>query len=409
MINKIILLIVLILFPEHSLWAQNIFPNSGNVGIGTNNPKGALHIIQPGPPPGGLPSNENGLMLGVQNTRSYKWIQSYGGHLSLNPQGNNIGIGITKATHLLDVNGSTRIRANKANNILISGGEGDDIFIDMIKGSSGEIAARIEFEGFTDQSTNVGEIAFFTRGSNNSPLKERMRIKAGGTVTFGPNGPLVVGGNQVSLRNPRFRDLRTATREHACIHEMGSGWFSIGNCLSAAEYVPFKDIGSGIPRTGELVSLLPRKENPFNDKHAPFMVAKTQLPCDRNLMGFISNPRKGASGKKLNENYLPLAMYGYFPVKVTIENGPIERGDPITSSSKGGYGMKASPGCKTIGYALKGTNKEGVIQVFASLGEFIGPSIQELQGQIRELQTRLRSMEINYRVATAKQFSSTGQ
>ncbi len=35
-----------------------------------------------------------------------------------------------------------------------------------------------------------------------------------------------------------------------------------------------------------------------------------------------------------------LALAGRVPVKVTDENGPIERGDLLTTSSKSGYAMK---------------------------------------------------------------------
>jgi hypothetical protein len=57
---------------------------------------------------------------------------------------------------------------------------------------------------------------------------------------------------------------------------------------------------------------------------------------DSNLLGFIVNPESGADGKKLNDHYLPLAIFGFFPAKVTLQNGPIKRGDPLTSSNTPG-------------------------------------------------------------------------
>lgn len=73
-----------------------VFDRSGRMGIGTNDPKGALHILKSGTPLAGLPASENGLLLGSQSTTGYKWIQSYGGMLTLNPRGNGVGIGTTK-------------------------------------------------------------------------------------------------------------------------------------------------------------------------------------------------------------------------------------------------------------------------------------------------------------------------
>ena len=71
----------------------------------------------------------------------------------------------------------------------------------------------------------------------------------------------------------------------------------------------------------------------------------------------------------MNDEYLPLAISGYFPAKVSMENGAIRRGDPITPSSKSGYGMKAAGACKIIGYALEDADGDGAIQVFAHLSE----------------------------------------
>lgn len=68
---------------------------TGNVGINTTNPQAALHILKAGIPVAGLPASQNGLLLGIQSTSGYKWIQSYGGVLALNPVGNGVAIGTT--------------------------------------------------------------------------------------------------------------------------------------------------------------------------------------------------------------------------------------------------------------------------------------------------------------------------
>lgn len=64
----------------------------------------------------------------------------------------------------------------------------------------------------------------------------------------------------------------------------------------------------------------------------------------------------------------PIALAGRIPVKVTTENGVINAGDPITSSSVPGVGMKASSTGKIIGYALEsysqGNGAIGKIVVF---------------------------------------------
>jgi hypothetical protein len=42
------------------------------------------------------------------------------------------------------------------------------------------------------------------------------------------------------------------------------------------------------------------------------------------------------------DNEVPVAITGIVPCKVTSENGPITRGDLLTSSSRPGYAMKAT-------------------------------------------------------------------
>jgi hypothetical protein len=70
--------------------------NSGDLGIGTATPAGALHIVGPASaPPSSQPAGNNGLVLGTNGTSSYKWVQSFGGPLVLNPTGNNVGINTT--------------------------------------------------------------------------------------------------------------------------------------------------------------------------------------------------------------------------------------------------------------------------------------------------------------------------
>lgn len=83
---------------------------TGDVGIGTYYPAGSLHLLGSSVPPSGLPAGNNGLVLGSAGLSSYKWIQSYGGPLVLNLQGNPVGIGRIPS-YLLDVNGPIRVQS----------------------------------------------------------------------------------------------------------------------------------------------------------------------------------------------------------------------------------------------------------------------------------------------------------
>lgn len=79
--------------------------------------------------------------------------------------------------------------------------------------------------------------------------------------------------------------------------------------------------------------------------------------------GFIG----GGSADDDPQGYIPVAMMGIVPVKVTAINGPIQRGDLLTTSSIPGYAMKATdPQMGTIlGKAMGELESgEGVIEVY---------------------------------------------
>jgi hypothetical protein len=85
---------------------QFLIRASGGMGIGATNLIGgaALTIRYPqGAPTNSMPSQDNGLGIGQYGISGYKWIQSYGGALTLNPLGNNVGIDTTNPVHLFQV------------------------------------------------------------------------------------------------------------------------------------------------------------------------------------------------------------------------------------------------------------------------------------------------------------------
>jgi hypothetical protein len=97
-------------------------------------------------------------------------------------------------------------------------------------------------------------------------------------------------------------------------------------------------------------------------------VAKSTRANDPSLAGVYStNPGFLGGGSMQDQpGYVPVAMMGIVPVKVTAANGPIHRGDLLTTSDIPGYAMLATDPQfgtilgKAMGELLEG---EGVIEI----------------------------------------------
>jgi hypothetical protein len=97
-------------------------------------------------------------------------------------------------------------------------------------------------------------------------------------------------------------------------------------------------------------------------------VAKSSRANDPSLAGVYSTEPGfvGGGSMEAQPGYVPVAMMGIVPVKVTAANGPIHRGDLLTSSDIPGYAMLATDpqiGAilgKAMGELLEG---QGVIEI----------------------------------------------
>lgn len=347
--------------------------------------------------------------IGTTNSKSLVLKTNNAERVRILPDG-KIGIGTNAPSQTLQVNGMTLMGENGG----VYGSTARDntgLYPTIAFNSSAapNYAAGADGYGGVWQFQNTdGKLTYYT-GPNvtagtarvNTP---RVTINANGFVGIGTTNPdktLVVKGSFMvydsqgvalvtrSDRTVAVGELAQSTTNHLCYYQQ----YVISSCSSAAEYVPTIDAGKGFPQTADLVSIAPDVKNPYGDAHGPFVVQKTAKPCDPNLLGYIVKPESGADGVYKNEHYLPLAIYGYFPAQVTMENGAIKRGDPITSSSKGGYGMKATDACKIIGYALEDANADGTIQVFANFGDNAAAQVNKLQQENNALKQLLLQFE----------------
>ncbi len=267
----------------------------------------------------------------------------------------NVGVGTSTPGHRLEVAGAARVHTNGATHLLVSGA-GDDAFIDLIKRTSTASSARIMFDGFTDQTAHQGEIAFLTKHALVPTLTEWMRIKTSGDIgigttnpgdrlhihagnlrlTRGASWPLILeqtaasvftiqnGGDVRFVLEPdglaaisRLRPLADGEYDfgHVCIYPRfppgatTSQGVYFSRCGSAKEYVPTIDTSAGYPEAGDLVRLVPERRDPYGDERAPFVVAKTETPCDTNAPGCRRRSPSGWSRRSQGERALSAACH----------------------------------------------------------------------------------------------------
>lgn len=98
------------------------------------------------------------------------------------------------------------------------------------------------------------------------------------------------------------------------------------------------------------------------------------------IVGIVST-RPGFLAGELTEGNYPIALSGRVPAKVTVQNGAVNIGDPLTTSAVPGVLMKATRPGPVVGYALESQEAEGgVISVFVRPTYFDGVTPVEAEG-----------------------------
>ncbi|HOY39580.1 MAG TPA: hypothetical protein PLK75_09800 [Bacteroidales bacterium] len=92
----------------------------------------------------------------------------------------------------------------------------------------------------------------------------------------------------------------------------------------------------------------------------------------------------------------PIALVGRVNVLACTENGPIKPGDPLTSSSKPGYAMKATKPCQIVGFSMSELSAgEGkiVLNVNHSFYNPFSETTESLWQYIYSLEKRIEGLE----------------
>ena len=292
-------------------YRSDIFEDNGMVGIGTRHPLGTLNIVGDS----NLPDRANQFVISGRYNPNLKLY--FGIRNDMNPpaaqislveegvawrnlglaiNGGNVGVGILTPTEKLDVMGNM----------------------------------------------NVGGIIM------------------GKTAVFDSAYRLNDPNNYRDARDyDRRRDRNDSNRDNVII---ALGWnhqrvFRVdanGAVYAAKGFNPGgMDYAESVEITGERAQYTPGDVLVI-DKDSPDGFTLSRQPYSTLVAGVYSTkPGVLASTHPLEaekfETEVPLAMFGIVPCKVTAENGPIERGDLLVSSSRPGFAMKGTDKQRMLG------------------------------------------------------------
>lgn len=144
--------------------------------------------------------------------------------------------------------------------------------------------------------------------------------------------------------------------------------------------------GGRQPEVGDIVSISPEKAETF--------VLSTQAN-DPLLAGVISeNPSLHLNNP---DEGMPIALSGRVRVKVNTEGGPISIGDPITSSSIEGVGMKSFESGMVIGHAMQSFdgNRTDEGKIWVLLGKTHFDKVRENVSVFQGNDFKLGGIDIN--------------
>lgn len=356
--------------------------SDGKVGIGTGAPKTKLQVEGASDPLAAVAirrsDNNKFMRIGVgssgvaldfdptsyfvvqKNTFGIDGIFNGPGLLFVGGDG-KVGIATTTPSHQLEVvdAGSTglRVQTNTAGGTVASFGGFGDFQID----APGVVGGRF----IVKESGTVG-IGITTPAAT---LDVQGTFHAAASVAGGQTSTGWVLGGGASGPDNWLRLTKTPLQDTYHDFAVNSFWAAGSQRFDLAEVTPAN--AEDALEQGDVVVI---------DRECGMQVTRSSKPFDTSVYGVVSSYNQasmviggfgGPEAVKGDSSKLPIALVGRAKAKVTDENGPIEVGDLLTTSSTPGHLMRCgSSRCigSIVGKALESLTEEfGVITIRVSL------------------------------------------
>jgi len=204
-------------------------------------------------------------------------------------------------------------------------------------------------------------------------------IRSTGTAIVTTN--VQINGTQISTVATTSTSGAQTVKENYIAMYINGGWRIMGYGLGSnvtqstsdtADYAEWIDYsGDTAPQPGDVLTV-------GDDATS---VKDSTTPYDNHVIGVVSTSPYQVGGSDDGHSVV-MVLTGRVPVNVSLENGPIEPGDPLTSSSTPGVAMKATGAGQIIGTALEaydGTQTSNQINVQLHVG-YNDPNPGTIQG-----------------------------
>ena len=249
---------------------------------------------------------------------------------------------------------------------------------------------------YTDKATGATLVSFYQENS--------AFTGTGLDMNFGNGTGSFASGNFISLKNAGVEkahidssgniyanlvNIGTEAVCHATATE-GASNDQLTDCAASvlADYAEMYPVATGTSY-GDIVSI-GTKDVTTNDGLTIKQLVTSAKPYDNQAIGIVSDNHGDFSSTGYNvpdsENPMPVALNGRVPVKFSAENGTVQPGDYVTTSSVPGAAMKATQPGWVIGQVLANLTN-GNVMVFVRAFYYDPTTTQDASGNVTTIRS----------------------